>query len=126
MGLSSVIIFQIDIDGLAFDPAERNAPVSTGVDRVTTLIATDECMKAEARQIHVLRTRGVIQSSQNIRYPTHILHAEPAPVSGREKPFERLVPERADHPHNVKQTLTYVKQRFTSDFRISAGGFSEM
>ena len=109
MSPSSVIVFQIDIDSIAFDPTVSNAPVSTGVDRVMALIATNKCMKAEARQIHILWARGVIQSPQNIRYPTHILHAEPTPVSGRKKPFKRLVPKRADHSLNVKQHLTTVK-----------------
>jgi hypothetical protein len=31
MILSSVIVFQIDVDSIAFDPTECNAPVSAGV-----------------------------------------------------------------------------------------------
>ena len=56
MNLSSVIVFQIDVDGIAFDPSECNAPVSARADRITAFIAANERMKAEARQIHVLGT----------------------------------------------------------------------
>ena len=51
MNLSSVIVFQIDVDGIAFDPTERNAPVSAGADRIAAFVAANECMKAEPRQI---------------------------------------------------------------------------
>jgi hypothetical protein len=34
MNLSSMIVFQIDVDGIAFDPAKCNAPVSAGADRI--------------------------------------------------------------------------------------------
>jgi hypothetical protein len=54
MNLSSVIVFQIDVHGIAFDPTERNAPVSAGADRKAAFIAANERMKAKARQIHVL------------------------------------------------------------------------
>ncbi len=41
MPQSSMIVFQIDIDGLAFNPTESNAPVSARVDRVAALIAAN-------------------------------------------------------------------------------------
>jgi hypothetical protein len=66
-------------------------------------VATDERMKPEARQIHILWPRRVVECSQYIGYPLSILNAEPAPVSGREKPFKGLVPKRADHLSNVRQ-----------------------
>jgi hypothetical protein len=34
MNLSSVIVLQIDVDGVAFDPTECNTPVSAGADRI--------------------------------------------------------------------------------------------
>jgi hypothetical protein len=46
---SSVIVLQIDVDGIAFDPAKCNAPVTAGVDRKPALVAADEPMKAEPR-----------------------------------------------------------------------------
>jgi hypothetical protein len=97
MNLSSVIVFQIDVDGIAFDPAKSNTPVSAGADRMAALVATNQRMKAKPRQIHVLWPRSVVQRPQNIGYPFCILHAKAASVAGREKPFEGLVPERADH-----------------------------
>ena len=103
MSLSSMIVFQIDVDSIAFDPTERNPPVSAGADRIAAFIAANERMKAEPRQIHVLGPRCVVERPQNVGYPFRILHAEPASVPGREKPFERLVPERADHIHDVRQ-----------------------
>jgi hypothetical protein len=103
MNLSSMIVLQIDVDGIAFDPTECNAPVSAGADRMAALVAANECMKAKPRQIHVLGPRGVVERPQNVGYPSRILHAEPASVAGREKPFERPVPERADHMYNVRQ-----------------------
>ncbi len=54
MNLSSMIVFQIDVDSIAFDPAKCNAPVSAGADRIAALVAANECMKAESRQIHIL------------------------------------------------------------------------
>src|ERR1700680_3334995 len=97
MNLSSVIVFQINVEGIALDPTECNAPVSAGAHRIAALSAANERMKAESRQIHVLWTRCVVERAQNVGYPSCILHAEPASVPGREKPFELLVPERADH-----------------------------
>jgi hypothetical protein len=44
-----MIVFQIDIDGVAFDPAERNAPVSARVNGIAAFVATNERMKAEPR-----------------------------------------------------------------------------
>ena len=113
MDRSSVIIFEIDIVGIAFDPTERNAPVSAGADRIAAFIAANERVKAEPRQIHVLGPRGVIERAQDVGDPLRILDAEPAAITGRKKPFERLVPERADHSSNVRQYLTGVKQRLT-------------
>ena len=55
MNLSSVIVFQIDVDGITFDPTKPNAQVSAGADRMAAFVAANECMKAEPRQIHVLR-----------------------------------------------------------------------
>src|SRR5215217_8702379 len=83
--LSSVIIFQVYIDGIAFGPSECDSPVSAGVDRITAFAAADERMKAEARQVHVLGMRCVIEGTQNVGNPPRILHAEPAPISGREE-----------------------------------------
>jgi hypothetical protein len=42
MDRSSVIVFQIDVDGIAFDPAECDAPVSARADRIAAFIAADE------------------------------------------------------------------------------------
>jgi len=54
-------------------------------------------MKAEAWQVHVLGMRCVIEGTQNVGNPPRILHAEPAPISGREEAFEGFVSERPDH-----------------------------
>jgi hypothetical protein len=48
---SSVIVFQIDVDGIAFRPAERDPPFSTGIDRIATSVAPDQCMKAKTPQL---------------------------------------------------------------------------
>ena len=102
MNLSSMIVFQIDVDGFAFDPTECDAPVSAGVDSIAALVAANERMKAEPRQVHVLGPRRVVERPQNVGYPFRILHAEPASVPGREKPFEGPVAERADHAQQCK------------------------
>jgi hypothetical protein len=80
MNLSSVIVFQIDVDGIAFDPTECNAPVSAGADRIAAFVAADQRMKAEPRQIHVLGPRCVVERPQNVGHPFRIPHAEPASV----------------------------------------------
>ena len=118
MTQSSVIVFQIDINGIAVDPAECNAPVSVGVDRETAFIAANERMEAEPGQIHIFRPRSVVERPQNIGNPFRVLHAEPAPVTGRKKPFEGFVLERADHIRLVRQRLTIVKQCLTVANRI--------
>jgi hypothetical protein len=41
-------------------------------------------MKTKAWQVHGLWPRRVIERAQNVGNPSRILHAEPAPVSGRE------------------------------------------
>jgi hypothetical protein len=46
-----MIVFQIDLDGIAVDPSERDSPISAGVDGVAAPIAPDERMKPEAGQI---------------------------------------------------------------------------
>lgn len=80
MAQSSVIVFQIDVDGIAIDLTECNAPVSAGADRIATLVATNERMEPEPRQIHILRPRSVVERPQDIGNTFRILHAEPAPV----------------------------------------------
>jgi hypothetical protein len=54
MNLSSMMVFEIDVDGIAIDPTECNAPIPAGTDRIAALIAANQRMKAEPRQIHVL------------------------------------------------------------------------
>ena len=103
MNPSSVVVFQIDVDGIAINPTECNAPVSAGIHRIAALIAADERVKAEPWQIHVLRPRCV--SSARRMLARFMFCNEPASVPGREKPFERLVPERAD------QIMLYIEQR---------------
>jgi hypothetical protein len=56
-----VIVFQIDVDCIAFESPECDSPISAGVDRATAFVATDERVKAKARQVHILRPRGVIE-----------------------------------------------------------------
>lgn len=90
MSLSSVIVFQIDVGGIAFGPAECDPPVSAGVHRITALVAANEGMEAEAWQVHVLRTRCVIERAQNVGNPSRILHAEPASITCLEEAFESL------------------------------------
>src|SRR2546421_12276144 len=62
--LSSVIIFQVYTDGIAFGPPECDPPVCAGVDRITAFAAADERMKAEARQVH---SSGCDASSGDVR-----------------------------------------------------------
>jgi hypothetical protein len=92
-----MVIFQINVDGIAFDPTKRNAPVSTGAEGIPSFISTNERMKAEPRQIHVLWSRCIIERSQNIGYASRILHAEPPPIAGCKKPFKGFVAKRTDH-----------------------------
>jgi hypothetical protein len=66
MNLSSVIVFQTDADGIAFDPTECDAPVSARTDRIAALVAANQRMKAKPRQIHVLGPRGVVERAQNV------------------------------------------------------------
>lgn len=92
-----MIVFQIDIDGIAFHPAECDPPVSACIDCVAAFLATDERVKAETEQIHVLGTRCVVECAQDVGDASRILHAKPASVSGREEAFQGFVYERPDH-----------------------------
>jgi D12 class N6 adenine-specific DNA methyltransferase len=47
MIMSSVIIFQIDVDGIAFDPAKCNAPVSAGVEVRSKIFRSDASRAAQ-------------------------------------------------------------------------------
>src|SRR3982074_3260367 len=49
--LSSVIVFQIDVDGIAFGPPECDPPVSAGVARITAFLAVQALMEAKARTL---------------------------------------------------------------------------
>jgi len=51
-----MIVFQI----IAFHSVKWDPPVSTYVDCVAPLLATDERMKAEAEQVHVFWMRCVV------------------------------------------------------------------
>jgi len=66
-------------------------------NRIAAFVAADERMKAEARQAHVLWTRGIIERAQNVGNPSRVLHAEPTPVSGSEEALKGLVSKRPDH-----------------------------
>ena len=92
-----MIIFQINIDGITFCPTKCDPPVSTCIDSVTALLATNEPVKAESGQIHVLCTRCVVKCAQNVGDASRILHAKPAPVSSREEALQSFVSERPDH-----------------------------
>src|SRR5262249_40915298 len=113
---SSVMIFQIDLDCITFQPTECDAPVSARVYRITAFVAADECMKTETRQVHVFRPRCIVERAQNVGDASRVLYTEPAPVSGREEAFQGLVSERPDHarkrkaiPYNC-QALPYDSQ----------------
>ena len=80
MDISSVIVVQIDVDGLAVDPGECNPPVSAGADRIAAFVAANQRMKAEPRQIHVLGPRCVVERAKNVGDPFRVLHAELAAV----------------------------------------------
>jgi hypothetical protein len=92
-----MIVFQIDVDGVAVRPAECDPPVSAGVDRIAALVAAEERRKTEARQVHVLRPGCVIERAQDVANPSRTLDAEPAPVSRREETFEGLLSDRPDY-----------------------------
>jgi hypothetical protein len=49
MNMSSVMVFEVDVDGIAIDPTECHAPVSAGANRIAALVAANERMKAEPR-----------------------------------------------------------------------------
>jgi hypothetical protein len=91
-----MIIFHINIDGIAFDPAECDPPVSTCIDCLAALLGTDERVKAQAGQIHVLRTGCVVECAQDVGDASRIPHAQPASVSGREEALQCFVSERPD------------------------------
>jgi hypothetical protein len=85
MILTSVVVFKINVDGIAFEPSKCESPVATGAERIPAFIAPNERMKTEPRQIHVLWPGCVVECPQNVGYAPCILHAEPASVPGREK-----------------------------------------
>lgn len=64
-----MIVFQIDIDGVAFRPAESDPPVSAGGDCIAAFVRSNEGMKAKGRQVHILWPRCVIERAQDVRDP---------------------------------------------------------
>jgi hypothetical protein len=55
-----MVLLEIDAIGIAVDEFERYAPRTVDVDRVTA--ATFQGVEVETGQIHILGTRGVLQS----------------------------------------------------------------
>src|SRR5208337_185753 len=45
--LSLMIIFQIHVDGIAFEPSKCDPPISAGADRIAVSVAPGERMKAK-------------------------------------------------------------------------------
>ena len=45
---SSMIIFEINVDGITLGPAERDPPVSARADRIAAFVATCQGMELEA------------------------------------------------------------------------------
>ena len=72
MNPSSMIVFQIDVDGIAFDPAKCNAPVSVGTDRITAFIAGQRGYRNERIKLGV---QGKCSVCQVMPYS----HASPGP-----------------------------------------------
>src|SRR5258708_25689172 len=87
MNHSSMIVFQIDVDGIAFDPAERHAPVPADVDRIAALVAANESMKAKPSyqlksQFAPHNPRGALEGvdpGAPLLRVKHALHSPPTP-----------------------------------------------
>jgi hypothetical protein len=101
-----MVVFQIDINGFPIHPTKCDPPVSARIDRITALVPPNESMKTKTGQVHIFWARCVVECTQYVGYPSRVLHAEPAPVSGSEKALQGPASERPDHRLDVSQYLT--------------------
>lgn len=92
-----MIVLQIHVDCIALGKAERDAPISQDRDRIEPLQATDEAMKLVARQIHVLRPDGGIQSVKNAADTVCLLGIDAFALALCEVALKPFMAEALDH-----------------------------
>ena len=70
---SLVVILIAHCIGFLADKSKRDPPVSTHRDGPGTFALTFERMEIQPRQIHIARSRGRVQLSQDQAKPAHML-----------------------------------------------------
>lgn len=64
-----MVLFQIDLMGVAVLEGEGDAPRPIDVDGISRRLEPAERVKVEAREVHVLRDRNGIETRQTPLYP---------------------------------------------------------
>jgi hypothetical protein len=95
--LHSVILFEIDVEGVTCPVFQSDAPGSVDMDRVADRVETGQRVKVISRQVYLGDFRGFIDRIQTNAYaPVHSL-IDFGGLPGLEKIGQRPAPERPDH-----------------------------
>ena len=94
---SSVIVDQIDIEGVAVLEAENNAPVTGHGHAPKTSQIASKPMQAITWQIEIFRIPRLVEQTKDILYPFQEVWGHLAPLAALIKTLETAVPEALDH-----------------------------
>src|SRR5579883_2190349 len=95
--LLSVVIHQINIEGVAVFEAENNPPVRTHGHGPKTLAIAGQRVKPERRQIHVLNPRGCCEQAEDVFDTLDMLRVDAFAVALLIQAFQTLVAKAGDH-----------------------------
>ena len=93
----SVIVHQVDIDGVATFEPEHDAPVSGDNDGVIARQRSTQHVQAIARLAHVVDCPRYFEVTQDQFDPLQMSRIDPAAIALLEKAFEAAMPEADDH-----------------------------
>ena len=96
-GPVSVIVHQVDIDGIATFEPEHDAPVSGDINGVIARQRTTQQVQAIAGLVHVIDCPRYFEVTQDQFDPLQLNRIDPAAISLLVKAFEAAMPEANDH-----------------------------
>jgi len=98
---SSVIIFVVHLFYITARKAKRHAPVAADFDGPNTLALTLQFVRCKPRQIHVLRTLGLIEVRENQPQSFSVLRLNAGLAAGVVKARQPFVGEALNHQASV-------------------------
>jgi hypothetical protein len=90
---SSMVVEQIDIEGIASLEAEDDAPVTGDLDGPEAFQLAPERVEPEAGGIDIGHGRRSIQTAQDTPDLAHMVRPDAAPVSQLEQTLQSAMPE---------------------------------